>query len=32
MIIYYREQMDDAVYEIKRLRELVLDLGVDPDE
>ena len=23
--------MDDAVYEIKRLRELLLDLGVDPD-
>ena len=23
--------MDDAVYEIKRLREMLLDLGVDPD-
>ena len=23
--------LDDAVYEIKRLRELLLDLGVDPD-
>ena len=31
VIIYYREQMDDAMYEIKRLRELVFDLGVDPD-
>ena len=31
VIIYLREQLDDAVYEIKRLRELVHDLGVDPD-
>ena len=32
VIINYREQMDDAVYEIKRLRDLLHDLGVDPDE
>ena len=25
------DDLDDAVYEIKRLRELLLDLGVDPD-
>ena len=31
VIIYYREQMDDAVYEIRRLRDLLHDLGVDPD-
>ena len=26
-----KADMDDAVYEIKRLRELLFDLGVDPD-
>ena len=31
VIINYREQMEDAVYEIKRLREMLQDLGVDPD-
>ena len=31
VIINYREQMADAVDEIKRLRDLVFDLGVDPD-
>ncbi len=25
------DDLDDAVYEIKRLREMLLDLGVDPD-
>ena len=25
------DDLDDAVYEIKRLRELLLELGVDPD-
>ena len=31
VIIYYREEMADAVTEIKRLREMLFDLGVDPD-
>ena len=31
VIINYREQMDDAVYEIRRLREMLFDLGVDPN-
>ena len=31
VIINYREEMADAVDEIRRLRELVFDLGVDPD-
>ena len=31
VIMNYREEMADAVYEIRRLRELVFDLGVDPD-
>ena len=31
VIINYREQMADAVDEIKRLREMLFDLGVDPD-
>ena len=31
VIIYLRGQVHDAVDEIKRLRELVFDLGVDPD-
>ena len=25
------DDLDDAVYEIRRLREMLLDLGVDPD-
>ena len=32
VIIYLRGEVADAVSEIKRLRELVLDLGVDPDD
>ena len=31
VIIYLREQLHDAEYEITRLRGMVIDLGVDPD-
>ena len=31
VIIYLRGEVNDAVAEIKRLRELLQDLGVDPD-
>ena len=31
VIIYLRGQVQDAVSEIKRLREMLFDLGVDPD-
>ena len=31
VIIYLRGELHDAEYEIKRLRELLLDLGVDPN-
>ena len=31
VIIYLRGQVHDAVSEIKRLREMLFDLGVDPD-
>ena len=31
VIIYLRGEVADAVYEIKRLRGILFDLGVDPD-
>ena len=32
VVIYLREQVDDAEYEIWRLRAILLGLGVDPDD
>ena len=31
VVIYLRGEVADAVYEVKRLREMLFDLGVDPD-